>query len=981
MCFPLQPKKGMTGLFPTFQMKRLTFALALLPLLARASFAQVPPSPVPTPAPPVAPTPAPAPNPGSPNPTPVAPGSPPAPSAPPVQDPRKDDTPAANGKTGAGTAQGTPVPTPNPDATPVPKTIEQLTKNYEKIPGLFTLYRRTADNKQRFLAEIKESQIGTLFLLQSTFATGNAGIAVAGRPADDTVWRWQRTPDNRIAVVTPNLWYRTTDPNLKIAVERDFPDAFLDITPILAKDDAKKTLLIDFSSFFDGTIPGLNTAFQGGPLAALTGAGSYVIDPQLSFIERVKSFPSNLVVESLFHFRRLGSSGGSATQADPRSLPIRVAFNLYPLPVDNGYKPRLADPRIGFFINGQLSANRSGFENFDRENSTDPRTHYINRWDIQKSDPFARMSPPVQPIVFVIDQSVPVRYRAAMREGILSWNRTFERIGISNAIEVRDAPLENTPQSQNYDHADMRFNTLRWVASPPSQSGAYAVAQMRENPLTGQILNASITVNANFARIGFREKNQVIDPLALTHAPSASTSSKDQSAQAHGLACDMNDDDQQLSIQEARGFEIAQSVDPRLGDQEYVDDLLRAIVAHEFGHILGLRHNFVGSMYASPAQLANPQFVRDNGISASIMDYVGFNVFGLRTKAPLYGRGPGKYDFWAVSYGYTPDEKQLKTIAARNGEPGLVYYGDELADDYDPTNVRYDLSSDPLAYAEKSFGLTRYLLTTLGKREPKNGQTYAYFTRRMRGLLAALTVDANNTQRFIGGFKVRRVVKGDKASYEPFSPILLAQQQRALGLMKRFVFDEGAWRVPQDYLTKTSPDLLDINDASASTAYPIRDDISRLRSGILFEMFSSNRLRRLSNGEFKFPGQTLPMTSVFEAARTGVWGPIKPTTVYDDLQRDLALSHLQLLIRLSGGQATAGSGSPLELLLSALSGAGNATPQDARLLAQNDLKTLRAQLLQTAKSSPDQMTRLFAQDSVRRIDSAFKKRDTDSQSS
>ena len=213
-----------------------------------------------------------------------------------------------------------------------------------------------------------------------------------------------------------------------------------------------------------------------------------------------------------------------------------------------------------------MSANRSGFENFDRENALDPRTHYINRWDIQKADPSLKMSPPVQPIVFLLDPSVPVRYRQAMREGILSWNRTFERIGISGAIEVRDAPPENSPQAQDYDHADMRFNTLRWVASPPSQSGAYAIAQIRENPLTGQILNASITVNANFARIGYREKNQVIDPLAAQR----------------GFACVL---DGQMSEQAARGFDAAQSVDPRLGDQEYVDDLLRAIVAHEFGHI------------------------------------------------------------------------------------------------------------------------------------------------------------------------------------------------------------------------------------------------------------------------------------------------------------------------------------------------------------------------------------------------------------
>ena len=919
-------------------MKRIFIALALPLLLARATFAQVPPSPNPTQAPDPNPTtaPAPAPVPG----TPPIPGTTPVPGATPVQDPRKDDTPGSGDKKGASTPQGTPAPTPDPDATPKPKTIEQLTKGYDKVDGLFTLYRKTADNKQKLLAEIKESQIGTLFLLQSTFATGNAGSAVAGRPADDTVWRWQKTPDNRLAVVAPNLWYRTTDPNLKIAVERDFPDAYLDITPILASDDKKKTLLIDFSGFFDGSIPGLNTAFQGGALSELTGAGSYVLDPELSFVERLKNFPTNLVVESLYHYRRAGTSGGSPTQADPRSLPIRVTFNVYGLPVNDGYKPRLADPRIGFFINGQLSANRSGFENFDNEGSTDPRTHYINRWNLQKADPTAKVSAPLKPITFVIDDSVPIRYRKAMREGILSWNKTFERLGYQNAVVVRDAPVQTTTQDQDYDHADMRFNTLRWVASPPSGSGAYAVALLRENPMTGEIINASITVNANFARVGYREKNQVIDPLAAAQLK----------ANMKGEACEL---DGQLVDQAARGLDAAQVVDPRMGDEAYVDELLRAIVTHEFGHILGLRHNFVGSMYLSPKQLANPAFVKANNVSASIMDYVGFNVFGLRTKAPLYSRGPGKYDYWAISYGYTGDEKALKTIANRNGEPGLVYYGDELADGYDPTNVRYDLSSDPLAYAEKSFGVTRYLLQTLGKREPKQGESYAYFTRRLRGLLGALTVDANNTQRYIGGYKVRRVVKGDKIKIEPFTPIPLDQQKRALDLMKRFIFDEGAWKVPQEYLTKTSPDLLDINDQTADSAFPIRDQISGLRTGLLISLFDSGRLTRMSNGTYKFPGQTLPMTSLFDAARLGVWGHVGPKTVYYPLQRDLAGNHLQILISMASDRS-------------------KSVPQDARLLAMSDLKTLYAHLAETAESSPDALTRLFAQNCVLRIAGAFR---------
>jgi hypothetical protein len=271
----------------------------------------------------------------------------------------------------------------------------------------------------------------------------------------------------------------------------------------------------------------------------------------------------------------------------------------------------------------------------------------------------------------------------------------------------------------------MRFNTLRWVASPPSGSGAYAVALMRENPLTGEILNASVTVDANFARIAFREKQEVVDPLDASRLSSTRAPAHEHEHSSHA-ACEWP----------------MQVMDPRFTDEKYVDDLLRALVSHEFGHILGLRHNFLASTLHTPQSLANPEKVKRDGVSASVMDYVGFNVFGLKTGAPLFMSGPGIYDMWAIEYGYKPasstnEKAALKEVTSRSNQPGLAYYGDEIADGYDPTVVRYDLSSDPLAYAQTSFGVTRELLRTLGTRHPKSGESYAQFTRRLRGLIRA----------------------------------------------------------------------------------------------------------------------------------------------------------------------------------------------------------------------------------------------------
>src|SRR6185436_5669204 len=97
---------------------------------------------------------------------------------------------------------------------------------------------------------------------------------------------------------------------------------------------------------------------------------------------------------------------------------------------------------------------------------------------------------PKKKIVFWIEKSVPDEYRASVREGILEWNKAFEKIGFRDAIEVRQQ------ENEDFDPEDVNYNTFRWITSDLG----YAMGPSRVNPFTGEIIDADIIFDASMVR-------------------------------------------------------------------------------------------------------------------------------------------------------------------------------------------------------------------------------------------------------------------------------------------------------------------------------------------------------------------------------------------------------------------------------------------------------------------------------------------------
>jgi hypothetical protein len=84
-----------------------------------------------------------------------------------------------------------------------------------------------------------------------------------------------------------------------------------------------------------------------------------------------------------------------------------------------------------------------------------------------------------EPIVFALSSAIPEYRRAAVRDGVLYWNRAFGK----PLVRVIDAPAGVRAPSAEY-------NVLQWVTSGEFASTSY----IQSDPLTGQILHAHVFV-------------------------------------------------------------------------------------------------------------------------------------------------------------------------------------------------------------------------------------------------------------------------------------------------------------------------------------------------------------------------------------------------------------------------------------------------------------------------------------------------------
>ncbi|MFZ4507577.1 MAG: zinc-dependent metalloprotease [Fimbriimonas sp.] len=856
-----------------------------------------------------------------------------------------------------------------------PKSLdyEKAVKDLKKIDGPFVIYQRRKD----VLIELPEDKIGKVFYIQAAFNTGvdpfnlQAGAPIGNNAVD--AFRWEKNEES-VSIVRPNLKYRwdKSDP-LALASERTFPEAILGTFRIEQTNPEKKLLLVNATALLNGDYLRLNEM-----IGALLG-GPYQLDRERSGVEKVKGFAENTIVQMKLHYASprggggsqaidiLGLGGGNHLE-DDRSASMKVTYNLW-YPKETTYKPRLSDPRVGYFTQDFYDVGR--FYNRDRTE------RYINRWNLQKKDPKAAVSEPVKPIVWTIDPSIPAKWRPSVKEGILRWNKAFDALGYKNAVQVQDAPTD-----ADYDHADGRLNVIRMTMS---EDAAYAIALARTDPFTGEVVNAAVTLDANMlSTTAFEHSDSIITGQA-SYDRSMSVLRRGNVAPgkvAEFLEASERDEAAERSQAVARkfgwtapactyahdhladleyGWSAVAALGPVLGVKisrdKYIEQFMADVVSHEIGHTMGLRHNFAASTALTTAQLADDALTSRLGITASVMDYTPFNsVAVLKGAKNYYMPTIGQYDIWAIRYGYMDvvatspigEKAALSKVAAQSGQPGLAFMTDEDADAWNPTVLRFDQAKDSIVYSLNNLILARKMRDYAIKNLPRPGESYAARTEMLQQAFGRTFREARFLARFVGGVVATRQFRGDANEKPTLAPVSPALQRQATHIITANLLSANAFNLPESVLNSMSGDKN--KDATANWTAPFRSLIAARQRLALVQLLSADTTDRVAENAFKTSKGAYEVDEHYGIIVSSVFSEVGKGVKIPALRRDLQRLAVSALI----SQASAPQG---------------AINEDTRTVAADSVRNLNVRFQEALKNGAglDSMTRVHLRDAQEQI--------------
>lgn len=659
--------------------------------------------------------------------------------------------------------------------------------------------------------------------------------------------------------------------------------------------------LIDITGIFSEDIP----EFSAEDVLRSSGYESLTFAPERSFIDGFNAFPQNIIISSLLTFNCIKGAKGSV------SITINHSLTLLP---EKPMMPRYFDPRVGYFA--------TGFQDYSDKGSIGVvNRNIILRYRLVKKDPMAKISEPVQPIIFYLSKEIPNQWRPYLKKGIEDWNTAFEEAGFKNAIIARDAP--SSKEDPDWNPSDTRYSVIRWQALPV----ANAMGPCIFDPRSGEILSAHIVLWADVTRMAqlwYFIQASPCDPRA-----------------------------QKLPLPE-----------------NITGEMLRFIVCHEAGHSLGLRHNHKASQAFTIEQLRDPEFTGKYGDVASITSYGRLNYVAqpednVTRLIPMIG----PYDKFAISWGYKPVPNATTAMAERStldswaaeqaNNPWLAFGGEDVASQIDPTVLTENIGSDRVNATALGIKNLERVMSYLIPATVTKGQDYSQLGVVFNAIQSQRLGLLGSVVKVVGGVEETRTMGGRGGAQ--FHRVPKERQEHAV----KFIMEN--LRTPRDFMP-----IQVIDNITSSGSI---EGILSNQELILYGLLNPHKYRLLAEAAALDPASAYNISDLLGDVQDGLWEELSMNHAQvDPLRRDLQRFYLSLL-----QDQLAGKDNPLfargylslvgrDLSIDQTPGDTLEISSDFRSSAISRLKQLRGRIEAALPGASDEDTKRHLEDCRSRID-------------